>query len=65
MTQRSRDFWLEGKRMGDYRRHPGSVIGVLESGSAYYKPGVGDVGDQTCWPVPDDEFLNNPNFPGG
>ncbi|MEZ4416838.1 MAG: hypothetical protein R3E10_13900 [Gemmatimonadota bacterium] len=62
MMQRARDFWLEGKKMGDYRRNGHAVPFVLPDNSTYYKPGVGDVGNQQCWPVPDAEKRTNPNF---
>ena len=62
MDQRSRDFWLEGKRMGDTRRQPGRVPNVLQPG-AYYKDNIGDVGNQTCWPIPFSERNANPNIP--
>ncbi|TVR54279.1 MAG: hypothetical protein EA421_09315 [Gemmatimonadales bacterium] len=62
MAQRSIDFWLEGKRMGDWRRNPGSVPNILEPGDNYYKPEVGTVFDQTCFPLPFDERTNNPNI---
>lgn len=62
MEQRARDFWLEGKKMGDYRRNGHAVPYVLPDNSEYYKPGVGSVGSQQCWPVPDAEKRTNPNF---
>jgi len=62
MEQRARDFWLEGKKMGDFRRNGHAVPYVLPDNSEYYKPGVGSVGNQQCWPVPDDELDTNPNF---
>lgn len=62
MEQRARDFWLEGKKMGDYRRNGAAVPYFLPDNSEYYKSGVGDVGTQTCWPVPDAEKRTNPNF---
>jgi hypothetical protein len=62
MDQRSRDFWLEAKRMGDTRRQPGRVPNVLQPG-AYYKPNIGDVENQTCWPIPFSERNANPNIP--
>jgi starch-binding outer membrane protein, SusD/RagB family len=64
MEQRHRDFWLEGKRMGDWRRNPGAVQHILEPGDNYYKPAVGLVEDQTCWPMPFSEANANPNIPG-
>ena len=62
MAQRSRDFWLEGHRMGDWRRNPGLVPNILEPGDNYYKPAVGTVSNQTCMPLPFDERNANPNI---
>jgi starch-binding outer membrane protein, SusD/RagB family len=62
MEQKSRDFWLEAKRMGDFRRNPNHVPYIIPPGDNYYKPELGLVGNQTCWPVPDAEKRNNPNF---
>jgi hypothetical protein len=62
MDQRSRDFWLEGKRTGDFRRNPGAVPYVPATGQPYYKPEQGAVRDNTCFPVPRVEIDNNPNF---
>jgi hypothetical protein len=38
------------------------VIGVPQPGAVYWKPGFAPVGSQTCFPLPDDELDNNPNF---
>jgi starch-binding outer membrane protein, SusD/RagB family len=62
MTQRSRDFWLEGKRMGDWRRNPNHVPNIIQPGPNYYKPEVGEVFTQTCFPLPFNERNNNPNI---
>lgn len=62
MEQRVRDFWLEAKKMGDYRRNGAAVPYFLPDNGAYYKPGAGTMGDQHCWPVPDAEIRTNPNF---
>lgn len=61
-TQRGFDFFLEGKRMGDFRRAPASVIGVPVAGSTYWKPGFAPVGSDTCFPLPITETDNNPNL---
>jgi len=61
-TQRGLDFYLEGKRMGDFRRYPDNVIGVPVSGSTYWKAGFAPVGTNTCFPLPVAETDNNPNF---
>jgi hypothetical protein len=64
MDQRSRDFWLEGHRMGDWRRNPTAVANIIPPGPNYYKPEVGEVSDQTCLPLPFAERNANPNIPG-
>jgi hypothetical protein len=61
-TQRGFDFYLEGKRLGDFRRHPLNIIGVPVPGSTYWKPGFAPVGSQICYPLPIGETDNNPNF---
>jgi hypothetical protein len=63
MEQRGREFYLEGKRTGDFRRHPEAVLHVPEPGTAYYKPGFDAVGSEVCLPVPSAETLANPHFP--
>lgn len=62
VRQRQLDFWLEGKRMGDFRRHGNLVPNILQPGPNYYKDGLGDVFDQTCWPIPKPEKDANPNI---
>ncbi len=62
LTQKGLDFYLEGKRMGDFRRHPDNIIGVPVSGSTYWKAGFAPVGTNTCYPLPVQETDNNPNF---
>jgi starch-binding outer membrane protein, SusD/RagB family len=61
-TQRGLDFFLEGKRLGDFRRHPANIIGVPVPGSTYWKPGFATVGSDVCFPLPITETDNNPNF---
>lgn len=64
MEQKTRDFWLEGKRIGDLRRHGASVVPyILPPGNTYYKSALGQVANQTCWLLPQAERFNNPNFP--
>jgi hypothetical protein len=63
MYQKSVDFWLEGKRMGDFRRNGNAVPFILQPGNNYYKPELGLVGTDTCFPIPLVERDNNPNFP--
>jgi hypothetical protein len=62
LTQKGFDFYLEGKRMGDFRRHPDNIIGLPVSGSTYWKPGFAPVGTDACYPLPIAELDNNPNF---
>lgn len=63
LYQKGLDFWLEGHRMGDWRRNPDAVPFIIEPGAdTYYKPQLGAVGTQTCWPVPIAETDNNPAF---
>lgn len=62
MAQRSRDFWLEAKRFGDWRRNGAAVPNIIPPGNTYYKPQVGTVSDQTCWPIPHAERNANPNL---
>lgn len=62
LWQKTLDFWLEGKRMGDFRRHPDHIRFMPEPGTPFHKPAAGPIGDQTCFPLPDTETLNNPNL---
>lgn len=63
MDQRAREFWLEGKRLGDMIRHPAAIANIPAPGTDFYKPAMGKYGDMTCLPVPLAEILANPNFP--
>ena len=57
------DFWLEGKRLGDWRRQPVAASRhVPVTGSPYWRPNLGNIGAQTCYPLPFAERDNNPNF---
>lgn len=61
--QKGYDFWLEGKRMADWRRQPIAASRYVPvSGTPYWRTGFGSVGTQTCYPVPRTELDNNPNF---
>lgn len=64
-NQRAFEFYLEGKRLADYRRSPASTSFVTPAGQPYFKPGYANTGTQTCYPVPRAERDNNPNFPKG
>lgn len=61
-NQRAMEFYLEGKRVADFRRSPTSVVSITPAGQPYFKPGYGNVGTQTCYPIPRVERDNNPNM---
>ena len=62
MVQKAFDFYLEGKRLADFRRIPAAMSGITPAGGVYFKPGYANVGNQTCYPLPDVERDNNPNM---
>lgn len=63
MLQRSFEFYLEGKRHGDFRRNGAAVPFVPAPGTPFFKVGVSAVGNQVCLPIPFSETSTNPNFP--
>lgn len=64
-NQRALEFYLEGKRVADMRRSPASVAGTITAaGRPYFKPGYGNVGNDTCYPIPFVERDNNENLRG-
>ncbi len=64
LWQKSLDFYLEGQRMGDFRRKPTNITGLPVPGQAYFKPGFPSIGNGTCYPLPLAEKDNNPNLKG-
>ncbi len=64
-NQRAFEFYLEGKRLGDFRRSAASVTNMTPAGGTYIKPGYSTVGTQTCYPLPRTETDNNVNFKKG
>lgn len=62
--QRSFDFYLEDRKLADYRRNPAATSNIKPPGAAYYKPGYAAVGTQTCYPVPYQEWSTNTNYGG-
>lgn len=62
LFQKGLDFWLEAKRMGDWRRNPNNVKFIIQPSDEYYKPDVGSMGSDTCFPLPAAETDHNPNF---
>ncbi len=67
LNQRARDFWLEGKKLGDLRRNPSvSLASVLTDpvGASFYAPSkTKTFGATFCAPIPPQETNANPNFP--
>ncbi len=61
LWQKSLDFFFEGTRMGDSRRHPEAMRALPEPGAEYHKQPFDPIRDQTCFPLPDAEIDNNPN----
>jgi hypothetical protein len=64
-NQRAFEFYLEGKRLADFRRSPGSTQFITPAGQPYFKPGYANTGTQTCFPLPRAERDNNPNITKG
>jgi len=66
LNQRARDFWMEGKKLGDLRRNPTvSLPSVLTDpvGAPFYTSvGGGTFGNTFCAPIPPEETNANPNF---
>ena len=70
LNQRARDFWMEGKKLGDLRRglqdFPSlSLPAVLTDpvGTTFYTSvGGGTFGSTFCAPIPPEETNANPNF---
>ena len=62
MWQKSLDFWLEGRRIGDLRRNPTNMTALPVPGAAYFKPGFAPIGSDVCYPLPTAERDNNPNI---
>jgi hypothetical protein len=62
-NQRARDFYLEGKRLGDLQRNGAAVTNMPVPGSTYFKNGYDKVQALTCYPMPSAEVNNNPNIP--
>jgi hypothetical protein len=63
MEQKTRDFWLEGRRLADWRRLGDHVPYIIPPGeNTYYKDNLGPVRAVTCWSVPQAEKDNNPNW---
>src|SRR5262249_19171504 len=66
LNQRARDFWIEGKKLGDLRRNPSvPLTAVLTDpvGAPFYAPSkTKTFGGTFCAPIPPQETSANPNF---
>jgi len=66
LNQRARDFWLEGKKLGDIRRNPSVPLTAIladPAGAPFYtNSGGGAFGTNICAPIPPQETDANPNF---
>ena len=62
-TQRSRDFYLDGHRLGDLRRYEKQQNIDLWPKGAYPRATNVVYGDQKCWPLTQAEVTNNPMIP--
>jgi hypothetical protein len=62
MELRAREFWLEGKKIGDIRRNPTEKAYYTAAGAAFYK-GTTTFGSDVCFPIPQEEINTNPNIP--
>lgn len=66
LNQRARDFWMEGKKLGDIRRNPSVPLTAILTdpvGAPFYtNSGGGPFGSNFCTPIPPEETNANPNF---
>jgi hypothetical protein len=67
LNQRARDFWLEGKKLGDLRRNPSIALGSVltdPTSDPFYVPNKTPpaFGSAFCAPIPPQETNANPNF---
>ena len=63
IQQRSRDFYLDGHRMGDLRRYARLYDIELWQTGPYLGSATVTYGDQKCWPLNSAEVTNNPFVP--
>lgn len=67
LHQKGRDFWMTGRRMPDWRWYTGDGATartvdfrfIIDPSDDYYKPEVGGMGSQVCFPLPYDEYSRN------
>jgi starch-binding outer membrane protein, SusD/RagB family len=63
MELRAREFWLEGKHIGDIRRNPLDKAYYDAPDTFYYKGSSTRFGSAICFPIPNEEVNTNPNIP--
>jgi hypothetical protein len=63
--QRARDFYLDGRRLGDLRRYKKYYNVDLFPKGPYPGTTTGQIYNETitCWPLPTNEINANPNIP--
>lgn len=61
-VQRAFEFFLEDRKLADFRRNPAATPFVTPAGGTYFKPGYANTGTQTCYPVPYAEYSTNKNY---
>ena len=61
LYERKAELFLESHALGDIRQYG---IPLTPAPGTIFKDGSGTYVDQVCFPVPDVERLNNPNFTG-
>ena len=65
LNQRAREFWMEGKKLGDIRRNPSVNLTAILSdsvGATFNGPTGGTYGNDFCAPIPPEEINANPNL---
>ncbi|HZS59450.1 MAG TPA: RagB/SusD family nutrient uptake outer membrane protein [Gemmatimonadaceae bacterium] len=65
LNQRAREFWMEGKKLGDIRRNPTvSLAAILTDpvGAPFFGATGGTFGSNFCAPIPPEEIDANPNL---
>ncbi|HWZ57504.1 MAG TPA: RagB/SusD family nutrient uptake outer membrane protein [Gemmatimonadaceae bacterium] len=67
INQRAREFWIEGKKLGDLRRNPTiaqTTVLTDSAGSPFYGVGSATFGSNFCTPIPPEEIAANPHLSG-
>lgn len=63
---RVRDFWMEAKKLGDWRRNPNDTPYIDPAGAPFYESGTTlKYGNASCFPIPIEEINANRNLTAG